>query len=176
MTVHDRIRLTGTLWKGPAPAGLFYGRACEDHSRMRSPAIGPAPAAAATTLAALGGLHVLWGTGSTFPAAARTDLADTVAGSDVVPGPAACFAVAGALFGAAGVVLGAARTGAPLPRAGAAVVVTAFAGRAVLGFTGATALVAPGGTTSARFRRLDRRVYAPLCAAIALASLPAAVR
>ncbi len=143
---------------------------------MRSSATGPAPAAAAATLAVLGGLHVAWGTGSTFPAADRTDLADAVAGSDVVPGPAACLTVAAAPVSAAGVVVGAARPRAPRPRAGAPGVIPAFAGRAVLGFTGATALVAPGGTTSKRFRRLDRRVYAPLCAAIALASLPAAVR
>ena len=143
---------------------------------MRSSAIGPGPATAAATLTALAGLHVAWGMGSSFPATGRADMADAVAGSDVVPGPAACFAVAAGLLGAAGVVTGAACSGAPVPRAGAAVVVTGFAARAVLGFTGATHLVAPGGTTSERFRRLDRRAYAPLCAGIALAALPAALR
>ena len=141
---------------------------------MRVSAPGRAPVAAAATLTALAGLHVAWGMGSAFPVSVRTDLADVVAGSDVVPGPAACFAVAGALLCAAGVVAGAARTGAPVLRAGAGVVTAAFAARAVMGITGATAFLAPGGTTTERFRRLDRRVYSPLCAAIALASLPAA--
>lgn len=141
---------------------------------MRSSAPGPAPVAAAATLTALAGLHVAWGMGSAFPASGRADLADAVGGSDTVPGPAACFAVAGALLGAAGVVTGAVRTGAPVLRAGAATVAVAFAARAVMGVTGATVLVAPGGTTSERFRRLDHRLYAPLCAAIALTTLPAA--
>lgn len=140
---------------------------------MRPPASGSAPLGAAAALTALGGLHVAWGRGSTFPASARSGLADAVAGSDAVPGPAACFAVAGALFGAATVVAGAAHTRAPVLRAGAAVVASAFATRALMGITGATVLVAPGGTTSERFRRLDRLVYAPLCVGIALATLPA---
>lgn len=143
---------------------------------MRSSAPRPAPVFAVATLTGLAGLHVAWGMGSSFPAATRTDIADAVGGSEAVPGPVACFAVAAALLGAAGVVTGAARTGAPVARAGTAIVAIAFAGRAVLGVTGATHLVAPGGTTSERFRRLDRRIYGPLCAAIALAALPAAIR
>ena len=105
---------------------------------------------------------------------AGSGLADAVAGSDVVPGPAACFAVAGALLAGGAVVAGAAYTRAPVLRAGAAVVAAAFATRAVMGVTGATVLVAPGGTTTERFRRLDRRAYAPLCAGVAFGALAAA--
>ena len=54
---------------------------------MRPPASGSAPLGAAAALTALGGLHVAWGRGSTFPASARSGLADGSAGSNdsIVP-------------------------------------------------------------------------------------------
>ena len=48
-------------------------------------------------LTALAVLHAAWGLGSAFPFRSRTELADAVVGSSVVPPPMACFAVAGAL-------------------------------------------------------------------------------
>lgn len=130
-----------------------------------------ARAATAAVLAGLAGLHVVWGTGASFPMTDADDLADAVAGSPVTPSPAACFAVAGALASASALVGGAPRRDSRIRRAGTTVVAGVFAGRALLGFTGRTDLVAPGGTVSERFRRLDRTRYSPLCALIAAGAL-----
>ena len=126
------------------------------------------------TLTVLAGLHVAWGLGSSFPLADREQLFDTVAGgSDHVPGPLACFAVAGCLVTSATAVAGHPSRQPRLQRGLAATTTVVLGGRALLGFTGKTELVAPGGRTSERFRRQDRRVYAPLCLALALAAVPA---
>ena len=127
--------------------------------------------ATAAVLAVLAGLHVAWGTGSSFPAADADDLADAVAGASVTPSPAVCFAVAGALGSAAALVAGVPSPDSRIRRAGVATVAGVFAARALLGFSGRTDLVAPGGTTSARFRDLDRTRYSPLCALIAAGAL-----
>jgi hypothetical protein len=131
----------------------------------------PAPAATAAVLAGLAALHVAWGRGSSFPLSDAEHLSDAVAGSTSTPPPAACYAVAGALTAASALVAGAPRRGSWLQRTGTTVVAGVFAGRALLGFTGRTDLVAPGGTTSERFRELDRTRYSPLCALIAVGSL-----
>jgi hypothetical protein len=47
-------------------------------------------------------------------------------------------------------------------------------GRALLGATGRTELVAPG-PTSAQFRKWDRALYSPLCAALAAGAIRAAM-
>jgi hypothetical protein len=120
----------------------------------------------AGTLLGIAGVHVAWGRGSTFPFATVADLTDAVVGKDVVPSPPACYAVAGLLTVAA-----AATAGLPVPTSrgrrltvlGAA---TVLAIRATAGFAGRTDLLVPG-SESARFRRNDRRVFAPLCAALA---------
>ena len=127
--------------------------------------------ATAAVLAALAGLHVAWGAGSSFPLRDAEELSDAVAGSRVSPSPAACFAVAGALGSAAALVAGAPRRHPFVQRAGTTTVAAVFAGRAVLGFTGRTDLVAPGGVVSERFRHLDRTRYSPLCALIAAGAL-----
>ena len=62
-----------------------------------------------------------------------------------------------------------------LRRAGAAGVVAVLATRGALGLAGRTDLAVPT-ATSPRFRRLDRRVYAPLCLALAAAAAPAVTR
>ena len=120
----------------------------------------------ATALATVAGLHVAWGFGSSFPMADRAALADTVAGTTDVPPPAACHAVATALLAASALVLDV-PVGPPwLRRTGRWVVAGVFTVRAVAGLSGRTnALVA--GSESPRFRRLDRRYYAPLCLALA---------
>jgi hypothetical protein len=135
-------------------------------------------AATVITTAALGGLatvHLAWSTGSAFPFGSRAELADAVVGSPEVPPPAACVVVAVALVGAAALVGGA----LPLPRrtrrVGLTVLVGVVGGRGVLGLAGRTDLVSPG-SRSPRFRRLDRRVYAPLCLALAAGSAHALAR
>jgi hypothetical protein len=122
--------------------------------------------ATATTLSVLAGLHVLWGRGSTFPFADRDRLDDSVVGRASTPSPSACFAVAGALSAAACLVADVAPLPRPVQRLGVTGVAVVFATRAALGFSGRTDAVSPG-SSSARFRRLDRRVYSPLCLALA---------
>ena len=130
-----------------------------------------ARAVTAAVLAVLAALHVAWGMGSSFPMTDDDHLADAVAGSPVTPSPAACFAVAGALASASALVAGAPRRDSRIRQAGTIVVAGVFAGRALLGFTGRTDLVAPGGAVSERFSHLDRTRYSPLCALIAAGAL-----
>jgi hypothetical protein len=75
--------------------------------------------------------------------------------------PAAAAAASGALLAVAGLhaAWGAGRAWPFRDRA-------VLAGRGALGLAGRTALVAPG-SVSARFTRLDRRVYSPACLALA---------
>jgi Protein of unknown function (DUF3995) len=115
------------------------------------------------------GLHAAWGAGVAWPFPDRDTLADAVVGATEVPGPAACFAVSGAL-GAAAALVGGWPAGHPaIRRTGAAGVAAVLAGRGVLGLAGRTRLVSPA-SRSARFQRLDRRVYSPLCLTLAAMS------
>lgn len=116
--------------------------------------------AASTALLAIGGLHVAWGLGSSWPRIDR-DQAD----------PTACFAVAGLLGAAAGLVAGRPRRAPRLSRLGARVVTGVLATRGAFGMAGRTDLLAPG-SSSDRFRSMDRRVYSPICLALAALSLP----
>lgn len=125
------------------------------------------PATTATAvIGAVSCLHALWGIGSAWPARDRRELADLVAGTEELPGPGACFAVAALLAGAAAVVArapdgavgGAARAG----------VAGVFALRGVAGVTGSTGRLVPW-TPSGRFVDRDRRYYGPLCLTIAAA-------
>jgi hypothetical protein len=61
----------------------------------------------------------------------------------------------------------------PATAAGAVGVVCALSVRGVLGISGRTDLVSPG-SSSPRFRALDRKVYSPLCVTIAALAAPAA--
>jgi hypothetical protein len=126
--------------------------------------------ATAATLVAIAGLHVLWGRGSTFPFADRDGLNDAVIGRTSTPSPGACFAVAGALTAAAGLVADVPRLPRGLQRVGVIGVALVLAVRAALGFSGRTDAVSPG-SASPRFRRLDRRLYSPLCLALAAGAL-----
>jgi len=121
--------------------------------------------ATAAALSGLAGLHIAWGLGSPFPSANRTELADTVAGTKVVPSAPQCFAVAGALVGAAALVTDAlplARRQRTIGASGAALVLGM---RGVLGVAGQTSRIVPW-TPSDRFTKLDRRYYGPLCLAL----------
>jgi hypothetical protein len=116
----------------------------------------------ATALLALAALHVAWGLGSSFPFKNRDDLADAVIGTDAVPSPRACMAVASLLALAATFVIGV----KPLPqrlRTVALRVVTAvLTTRGVAGALGRTSTFSPG-SDSPTFMRLDKRLYSPLC-------------
>ena len=120
----------------------------------------------ATTLLGLAGLHVAWGRGSSFPFAGHDDLSEAVIGRRNVPSPGACFAVAGALTIAAALVADVPGLPRGVQRVGVTGVAAVLATRAGLGVSGRTDLAAPG-SVSTRFRRLDRRVYSPLCLALA---------
>jgi hypothetical protein len=123
--------------------------------------------ATVSTLFGIGALHAAWGRGSTFPFADRDQLNDTVIGRDATPSPAACFVVAGLLTGASALVAGLPAPRSRLRLAGVCTVAAALGARAALGFSGKTDMVSPG-SVSARFRRMDKRFYSPLCAALAL--------
>ena len=131
---------------------------------MRTPPI------AAAGLTALAGLHLVWATGSTWPAADAGAISGQPPGRS--PGPVACAVVAGLLATAAALVSGRPRSRPALARLGSAGVTATFAARGALGLAGRTDLISPG-ATSARFRALDRRVYAPLCLTLAALSAPA---
>ena len=134
---------------------------------------GPGPHAAAVTLAALAVLHATWGLGSSWPACDKRALTAQAIGAASFPGPSACFAVAGLLTTAAAVVCGHPRRAPSLSRAASASVVAVLTIRGALGLAGRTDLVSPG-STGAQFRRADRRLYSPLCLALAGLALPAA--
>ena len=125
--------------------------------------------AASGALFALAGLHAAWGAGSAWPFASRRELAGAVIGTSEVPAPAACFAVSGALAAAGALVAGWPGSWPVLRQRGVAGVVGVLAGRGALGLSGQTRLVSPA-SLSERFSRLDRRVYSPLCLALASAS------
>jgi hypothetical protein len=124
-----------------------------------------APRATAVVLASLSALHAAWGFGSAFPFRDHATLADTVAGTRAVPQPRACLAVAGLLLTAAAIVDDALPLRADLRRVGALGVGGVLGARGVLGVAGRTDLVVSW-TPSARFVRLDRRYYGPLCLAL----------
>jgi hypothetical protein len=122
---------------------------------------------AAGVLGGLAGLHLVWGLGSHWPARTAGGLAGSVAGTDRVPGPAACFAMTGVLAAAAALGAGAGGAAAPARLARRALV-AGFLGRGLTGLTGRTGLLVPW-TPSARFVEQDRRYFGPLCLSIAAA-------
>lgn len=123
--------------------------------------------ATATTLLGIGALHALWGRGSTFPFAGRGELNDTVIGRDATPSAGACYAVAGLLTAAGALVAGLPTPRSRLRRLGVCTVSITLSARAALGLSGRTELVSPG-SVSPRFRRMDKRYFSPLCAALAV--------
>ncbi|HZI44121.1 MAG TPA: DUF3995 domain-containing protein [Ilumatobacter sp.] len=120
----------------------------------------------ATVLAGIGALHVAWGLGSSFPFRDRAALADTVVGNDAVPGRGASLAVAGLLGVAAGLVADVLPVAPRIRRVGVLGVACVLATRAAFGFAGSTERLVAG-SNSPRFVTADRRVFAPLCAALA---------
>lgn len=131
--------------------------------------------AGAAGLAAIAAIHLIWAAGSPWPLERREALADAVIGraGGEVPSPLACAAVAGLLGAAASLVGGRPRSDPRVRRLGATAVVATLATRGGLGLAGRTDLVSPG-SSSRRFRELDRRIYSPLCLTLAVLALPAA--
>jgi uncharacterized protein DUF3995 len=115
---------------------------------------------ASAALLAISGLHAAWGLGASSPRIDRDQAS-----------PVACFAVAGLLGVAAGLVAGRPRRVPRLNRLGARAVAGVLATRGAFGRAGRTDLLAPG-SSSDRFRRLDRRIYSPICLALAALSFP----
>lgn len=149
-------------------------RSFGDGHRRTNPSVGSwSGRCTAAALSAAAILHVVWATGSTFPFRTRAALNDTVIGRRVAPGPLECVAVAGLLVAAAGVVTSADRRHRPLSRSASFVVALVFAIRAAFGFGGRTSMLVPG-SESPRFKRMDRRVYAPVCTALAVGAAAAA--
>jgi hypothetical protein len=130
--------------------------------------------ATAVGLGSISAIHVLWGRGSTFPFRDRQELNDQVVGQQVTPSPAPCYAVAGMLAVAAVSVERAGRGSSRLARLATMGCSVVLGARAVLGFTGRTNLAVPG-STSVDFRRNDRRIFAPLCGALASGAAYAAM-
>lgn len=125
-------------------------------------------ATAASLMLGIAAVHVAWGRGSTWPFRDRAALNDAVIGRDATPSAPACYAVAGALT-LASVLVSGEPVRLPLRRVGTAGVVVVLTARGVLGLAGRTDWAVPG-SVSPRFRRLDRRVYAPLCLTLAALS------
>jgi len=129
---------------------------------------------AATGLGTIAAVHLAWAAGSSWPLADRSELADAVVGraGGGVPPPSACVAVAGALTIASALIGGRPAVDPRLRRAGARATVAVLGVRGSLGLLGRTDILSPG-SASPRFRRLDRRIYSPLCLALAALALPA---
>lgn len=153
----------GTAARTELPVTTAVGEAASIPGAISSPgAVSVAGRAlGATGLAAVGVLHLVWAAGSPWPARDADALADAVVGSASVPGAGPTAAVAALAIGGAAVTggVGGDRPVATLIRAGAA---AALIARGLVGGVVATRILrlpAP----SARFRRLDRVVYRPVC-------------
>ena len=136
------------------------------------PARDPLVRATVGAFAVASAVHAAWGLRIQIPGVDGPALAEAVAGVGEMPGPVACFAVAGALASAAALVAGVPPLPSRLVLAGRAGVVIGVGGRGLLGIIGRTDLVAPGEVTE-RFRRWDRRLYTPLCLGLAAGTVRA---
>jgi hypothetical protein len=118
----------------------------------------------ALLLAGVCAVHVNWATGSAWPARDRAALSRAVIGSDTLPGPGACLAVAGLLAIASALVAGFPRRAPGLRRVGAGVVAGVLFARGAVGLFGAM----PHDRRCAVFARWNRRFHSPLCLLLAL--------
>ena len=130
---------------------------------------------ASAGLVGLAGLHVIWAAGSSWPMPDRATLSDAVIGHDRFPSSTECLAVAGALAIGSAFVAGLPTLPDRLQRIGATGVAGILTTRGILGVAGMTHLISPG-SSSPRFRRLDRHLYAPLCLTLAALAVPTARR
>lgn len=119
-------------------------------------------------LLAIAVVHTNWARGAAWPAPDRRQLAEAIIGWEEMPGAVPCLAVVALLGVGAGLVAGFPHHSPTLQRLGAAGVTATLATRGVLGFTS----VMDAGRISPTFARWNRRLYSPLC--LALAALCAA--
>lgn len=131
--------------------------------------------ATAAALVGVATLHSAWGFGAAFPFASQDALADAVVGGPHVPPPLACHAVAAALVVAGGLAADLPVGSSGARKLGRAVVAVALGARGGLGLAGVTDFVSPG-STSPRFRKLDRRLYSPLCLLLSAGTATATMR
>ncbi|MGW1183123.1 DUF3995 domain-containing protein [Streptomyces drozdowiczii] len=133
--------------------------------------------AVAAVLTADGLLHVLWSTGSTWPAGDARALSYAVLGIDAPFTPPVVLPLAAALFGGAALVTARARLGRThrlgrLLQAGTLAIAcgTALRGLAGIGWAVGlhTGLDAASGDT---FQLLNRALYTPLCLLLSAAAL-----
>lgn len=130
----------------------------------------------AGSLAVISGLHVYWALGGVFPAATREELGPTVVGTPrgaAMPSVPLTFAVAG-LFGVATLVplvasgLVAVAVPAALPKVATLGMAGVFLARGLYGYVDRRVRPSTVGTP---FEALNRRVYSPLCLALAALSV-----
>jgi hypothetical protein len=109
--------------------------------------------------------------------ASREELSDAVVGreSGPFPSPSQCLAVAGALKVAALCVAWPGGRPRAIRRGVARLSVLALFCRGTLGMLGRTDVLSPG-SSSPRFRGLDRRLYSPICLTLALLASPSALK
>lgn len=127
-----------------------------------------AAVASGATLVAAGALHLLWGSGSSWPLQSRSSLAVVVSGSPTMPGAVPCVVIGGGLVAAGSALV--VRRPAGLLRLLQVLMATGLAGRAAVGgrvATHALGLPAPAPV----FLSWDRRCYRPLCAVLAVGIL-----
>ncbi len=127
---------------------------------------------AAVSLGSLSALHVLWSTGSSWPARDRETLADAIGGFSRVPSAGACLIVAALLGSAALCVVGIPGHLARITQLGSAITSFVLFARGSMGLTGRM----PHAKRSRTFAELDRRVYSPVCLVIATLSLAGVLR
>ena len=116
---------------------------------------------AAAGLAAVAAVHLVWATGSSWPYADRTELAEHIAGRPDLPGPRACVMV-GATLATAAAVVGAPGRHGRLGQVARLGVTSALLLRGLAGITGNTRLLV-NWEPAQPFVELDRRRYGPLC-------------
>ena len=132
-------------------------------------------AAAALGLAGISAVHVVWATGSSWPARNERNLAESVVSADRMPPPVASALVALGLAGAALCVAGVGG------QTSFAVTVRRVIGaglltRGLLSSTMTTRMALGLSEPGPRFRELDTRLYRPLCLVLAAATLLSARR
>ncbi len=117
----------------------------------------------AGSLLIVAAIHANWARGSSWPVRDERSLAQAVIGHDHMPSSVACLAVASLLSASAGFVMGMPRTLPRLQRLGAGAVVAVLGARGLIGCMG----LMPHEHRSVAFKRWNRRLYSPLCLALA---------
>jgi len=97
----------------------------------------------------------------------RSELADTIAGTQDVPGTAECLTVAAALGVSGLLVADAVPISAPVRQVALACAASVLAIRGLAGLTGQTHRLVPW-TPSPTFTAIDRKYYGSLCVALAV--------